>query len=331
MKKEKISSAEEEFALWKAQHERLQKMFTAQALSSRNYLRRRIDLLRDIERRYGNVSENGSRLAVTAISAERRLLENGLYKSKILRAVLNVFSVLKLFFTERRQLKGTDSVFSTGAADSRSSPDAPRVSAVSALSASRSKSASALDDHKISEGETAKVNMTFDKDQSGYSYKSYKVRHLTTDGGVKEHSFRIPDGMIVSSQQAYNLVCGRSCQTRDGSWLSLDINDKDKNGNYPLKVYGKDHGFDLSEALKGEPIKETKDEVDRRRLISDLQKGEPVSATYLQNGKEKTISLEASPKMKTVRKLGVNERMAKNKKTAKVVKMHRGKSSNMRG
>jgi uncharacterized protein (UPF0332 family) len=328
MKKGK-ENPEDEFVKWKAQHERLQHLFSAEALSSKVYLRRRIDSLKEIERNFRNVSETGSRLALKAISAERRLLENRLYKSRILRIFAGLFFAVKSLVTESRQRLASTPVIAT--AMPRRMNTTAGIDAPTARLLSAARSNSAVKTYKISDDEIAKVDMTFAKDQSGYSYKNYMVRHPTADGGIKEHSFRIPDGMIVSSRQAYNLVCGRACQTNDGSWLSLDINDKDRNGNYPLKVYGKDHGFDVSDALKGQPIKELKDEVDRRRIISDLQKGEPVSATYMQNGKRKTITLEANPKIKSVRKIGVNERPLRQKKSAKVININRANAPKLRG
>ena len=84
------------------------------------------------------------------------------------------------------------------------------------------------------------------------------------------------------------------------AWLQLDFKTIDKNGNFEVKKFHQNYGFDLEKTLAKHPIKELANEVDKGRLIESLQRGNRQSATMQHEGKEQNIFIEAAPQFKSI-------------------------------
>ena len=112
----------------------------------------------------------------------------------------------------------------------------------------------------------------------------------------------------ISLKEAYNLMNGRSVQKdlvnkqdkKYTAWVQLDFKSIDKNGNYEMKKFHQNYGFDLEQTLAKFPIKEMLNEVERTRLTESLQRGNRQSVTMQQDGKEQKIYIEASPQFKSL-------------------------------
>ncbi len=84
------------------------------------------------------------------------------------------------------------------------------------------------------------------------------------------------------------------------AWLQLDFKTIDKNGNFEVKKFHQNYGFDLEKTLAKHPIKELAYEVDKGRLIESLQRGNRQSSTIQHEGKEQKIFIEAAPQFKSI-------------------------------
>jgi hypothetical protein len=84
------------------------------------------------------------------------------------------------------------------------------------------------------------------------------------------------------------------------AWVQMDLKETDKNGNYLLKHYHQNYGFDLVKELAKHPIKEIANEQDKSRLIESLQRGNRQAVTFLKEGSEQRIFIEANPKFKSI-------------------------------
>ncbi len=123
-----------------------------------------------------------------------------------------------------------------------------------------------------------------------------------------EQSFYINKENNITLKEAYNLMNGRSINkdltNKEGqvynAWMQMDFKETDKNGNYQLKHYHTNYGFDLEKELGKHTIKELNNAQDKSRLIESLNKGNRQSATFLKDGNEQKVFIEANPKFKSL-------------------------------
>lgn len=109
-------------------------------------------------------------------------------------------------------------------------------------------------------------------------------------------------------KEAYNLMSGRAIykgvSPKEGekyhAWLQFNFQETDPNGNYKIKMYHQNYGFDLQSVLKKHPIKELNNEPDSKRLIESLERGNRQQVTITIDGEEKKFFIEAAPKFKSL-------------------------------
>lgn len=123
-----------------------------------------------------------------------------------------------------------------------------------------------------------------------------------------KQTFYIGKKNNITLKEGYNLMSGRAVNkdlaSREGqiynAWLQMDFKETDKNGNYPLKQFHQNYGFDLEKVLAKHPIKELANEQEKTKLIESLQKGNRQAVTFLQDGTEQRMFIEANPRFKSV-------------------------------
>ncbi|SDW13471.1 hypothetical protein SAMN05444410_101314 [Hydrobacter penzbergensis] len=156
-----------------------------------------------------------------------------------------------------------------------------------------------------------KASLHFKKsDQTDmYFFNRYQVS-LTPEGSKDrmEQTFYINKEGSITLKEAYNLMNGRAVNkdltNKEGqvynAWMQMDFKQTDNNGNYKLKQYHQNYGYDLVSALEKHPIKELTNEQDKTRLVESLHKGNRQSVTFVQNGTEQKHFIEANPQFKTI-------------------------------
>lgn len=142
-----------------------------------------------------------------------------------------------------------------------------------------------------------------------YFFNRYQVSLTPEQSKDKmEQTFYINKEGSITLKEAYNLMNGRSINkdltNKEGqvynAWMQMDFKQTDNNGNYKLKQFHQNYGYDLMTALEKHPIKELINEQDKTRLVESLQKGNRQSATFVQNGSEQKHFIEANPQFKTI-------------------------------
>jgi hypothetical protein len=142
-----------------------------------------------------------------------------------------------------------------------------------------------------------------------------------------KQTFHIGYDNNITLKEGYNLLSGRSVHKEmaklvdtsdDGSkrleakgekynaWLKMDLTDKDQSGNFKIKQYHQNYGFDLESALSKYPIKELGSADEKSRLIESLQKGNRQSVSFIIDGKEEKRFIEAAPQFKSVNQYDAN-------------------------
>jgi hypothetical protein len=125
---------------------------------------------------------------------------------------------------------------------------------------------------------------------------------------MMEQTFYINKGNNITLKEAYNLMSGRAINkdltNKEGqvynAWMQMDFKETDKNGNYQLKHFHTNYGFDLEKELAKHPIKELTNEQEKVKLIESLQKGNRQAVTFSKDGNEQRIFIEANPRFKSL-------------------------------
>ena len=159
---------------------------------------------------------------------------------------------------------------------------------------------------------TDKVSSTLhfrkSEEKDMYYFNKYELSLQKGDNETSQF-FHVGKDNTFTHKEAYNLLDGRAVNknmvNKEGdeynSWIKLDFNDADANGNFKMKHFHENYGYDVVEALSKHDIKELRDSTDKERLISSLKKGNRQSVTFFRDGEERKGFVEANPKYKSVK------------------------------
>lgn len=155
----------------------------------------------------------------------------------------------------------------------------------------------------------ATLNFSQSKQSDMYFFNSYQVNvQKENNAETMEQTFYINKGNKITLKEAYNLMEGRSVNkdltNKDGqvynTWVEMDFKQSDNNGNFKLKHYHENYGYDLEAVLSKHPIRELGNEEYKSNLMDSLKKGNLQSATFQVNGAEQKQYIEANPQFKTI-------------------------------
>lgn len=168
-------------------------------------------------------------------------------------------------------------------------------------------------DHQANFGDDkvdAKLHFRKSEMTDMYFFNKYDLS-LTKSGqedpAIKQ-TFYIGKDNNVTLKEGYNLLDGRAVnkdlvnkeQEKYNAWVQLDFKETDNQGNFKLKQFHENYGFDLKETLQKHQIKELKDPDDQSRLMVSLKKGNRQSVTFISEGNEQKRFVEANPQFKNL-------------------------------
>lgn len=155
----------------------------------------------------------------------------------------------------------------------------------------------------------ATLNFSQSKQSDMYFFNSYQVNvQKENSSETMEQTFYINKGNNITLKEGYNLMEGRSVNkdltNKEGqvynAWVQMDFKQSDNNGNFKLKHYHENYGYDLEAVLSKHPIRELGNEEYKSNLMDSLKKGNLQSATFQINGAEQKQYIEANPQFKTI-------------------------------
>lgn len=167
--------------------------------------------------------------------------------------------------------------------------------------------------HQVQYGrDTASASLNFRKsEESGmYFFNNYslEVEKGNHSESLKQ-TFYINKGEDnITLKEAYNLLQGRAIHKeltnkegeKYGAWVQLDFKNADENGNFIVKKFHQNYGYDLAATLEKHPIKELIDPEERKRLLESLERGNRQSVTITSANGEKKLFIEAVPQFKSI-------------------------------
>src|ERR1022692_353213 len=145
-------------------------------------------------------------------------------------------------------------------------------------------------------------------EQSDFFFFNKYLLSLTKEGQKDPLQQTFYTDKSITLKEGYNLLDGRAVHktltTKDdlkyNAWVQLDFKNINKSGNYEMKQYHQNYGFDLEKTLAKYPIRELSNEQFKESLIKSLQRGNLQSATFLLNGQEKKLFITPSLSFKTI-------------------------------
>ena len=140
-----------------------------------------------------------------------------------------------------------------------------------------------------------------------YFFNRYDAK-LTTEAGSQNQMFYIQKGNGVTMKEAYNLLSGRAVNkdlvNKEGqfynAWMQVNFKENETNGNFKIRQYHQNYGFDLEKSLAAHPIKELTNEQSKERLMESLQRGNRQAVTFVKEGVEQKHFIEANPQFKSI-------------------------------
>jgi len=140
-----------------------------------------------------------------------------------------------------------------------------------------------------------------------YFFNTYQVS-LEKGAESLTQTFYINKGNNITLKEAYNLMSGRAVNkdltSKEGqvynTWLQMDFKESDEKGNFKLKQYHQNYGYDLEAALSKWPIKELGNGEQKAQLLDSLKKGNLQAVTFQNEDGDQKLLVEANPQFKTV-------------------------------
>ena len=128
------------------------------------------------------------------------------------------------------------------------------------------------------------------------------------EADAMQQTFYINKESNITLKEGYNLMSGRAVNkdltTKEGekynAWVQMDFKETDNNGNFKMKQFHQNYGYNLEQALAKLPIKELATDTDKAALMQSLEKGNRQSVTFVQEGKEQRHFIEANPQYKNI-------------------------------
>jgi len=121
-------------------------------------------------------------------------------------------------------------------------------------------------------------------------------------------TFYVNKGKGVTLKEAYNLLQGRAVNKdltnaegqKYNAWIQLNFEEKDGTGNYKVRQYRQQYGYDLEKTLEKYPILELNNEELKANLLRSLKRGNMHPVSFGKIAKVEKMLIEANPQFKTI-------------------------------
>ncbi len=299
----RIDRIEKELRLDIENEERMKRLFSAEILGSRSYLLNRLHRLEDIYARYKFTTKPDEQITLQLLLIKKKGVEKLLYPNSVSR-------VLRSFWGRFKEEKTAKSIIKSDMETEGRLHETIKAMGFSVDGKAIHKQLTEASDHfqvnssfYMNDNDRMDYCLRFEKDENGH-FQLEKFEAVLTDeksGSSRKQTFSVTEGNITANK-AYNLLAGRSVHQEiiddkgniRRSWIKLDLNDKDAEGNHKVKRFLPDYGFDLEKSLQALNLKELRLPESREPLIAALKNGERKEVSISADGNEKRIFIEVN-------------------------------------
>ena len=298
-----INRVEAELNQWRSREERFSKLFSFSLSSNRVLLKEKLEYYERIAAKYKGTQNLEEQFALKMLRQERNRIEKQLYPNLFIRLLRRLLvAPVKEQIVIRHDNRKTEEnsqalhqqVQRAGFPDLSAKIDEQIKQGQQQFSIPVS--------YYINDKERLDHQVSFVKDQSGlYQFEGYKttLHNESKPDERRQQYFSMHNGYNVNTTEAYNLLSGR-CIQNGGTWMQLDFNDKDAQGNFRVKQFHSDYGYDLDKVLQQLPLKELLNKGEADKLQEALKNGNRISVSFVKDGNEQRFYIEANPQFKSV-------------------------------
>lgn len=298
-----VNRVEADLDQWRSREERFSKLFSFSLSSNRALLKEKLEYYERIAAKYKGTQNLDERFALKMLRQERNRIEKQLYPSLLIRLLrrLLVAPVKEqiIIRQDNRKMEQNSQalhqqVQRAGFPDLSAKIDEQIKQGHQQFSVPVS--------YYLNDKERLDHQLSFVKDQSGsYQFEGYRtaLHNESKPDEKRQQYFSMHNGYNVNPAEAYNLLSGRCIQS-GGTWMQLDFNDKDPNGNFRIKQFHSDYGYDLEKVLQQLPLKELLNNGEADKLQEGLKNGNRMSVSFVKDGNEQRFYIEANPQFKSV-------------------------------
>lgn len=112
----------------------------------------------------------------------------------------------------------------------------------------------------------------------------------------------------ITPKEGYNLIQGRAVYkemtgkegNKYNAWVQLNFKETDQYGNFKMKQFHDNYGFDLKATLEKYQVKELPSSENLLSLMESLKRGNREAVTIAKDGSEQKVFIEASPRFKSL-------------------------------
>jgi hypothetical protein len=298
-----VNRVEMELNQWRSREERFSKLFSFSLSNNRSLLKEKLNHYERIGTKYKDTKILEERLALQMLKQEKSKILKQLYPNLLVRLIrklviaplIDQIAVRKDAKEEQKNNQSLqEQVQRIGFRDLSNQIEQQIKQGHEQFTIPSS--------YYVNEKERLSHELSFVKGQSGqYQFEGYKTS-LHNESKPEENRsqyFKVQYGNFVDTTQAYNLLAGRAIQ-KNGSWIQLDLNDKDAGSNHRIKEFHSGYGYDLEKAVQQLPLKELSSKIEADKLKDDLKQGNRLPVTLIKNGNEHRFYIEANPQFKSV-------------------------------
>ncbi|MBN9349263.1 MAG: hypothetical protein J0H55_01140 [Chitinophagaceae bacterium] len=298
-----INRVETDLNQWRSREERFSKLFSFSLSSNKALLKEKLQYYDRIAAKYKGTQDMDERFALRMLQQERSKIEKQLYPNPVIRLLR---SLLVVPVKEQAVIKQNNRKTEQ---NSQSLHQQVRRAGFTNLAAKIDEQIkqgqqqfSLPVSYYINDKERLNHQLSFVKDQSGtYHFEGYKTNlyNESKPNEQREQYFSAKNGYEINTTESYNLLAGRAIK-KNATWMQLDFNDKDANGNFRMKEFHSGYGYNLQKILQQLPLKELLNESEANKLHDALKNGNRVAVSFIKNGNEQRYYIEANPQFKSV-------------------------------
>lgn len=302
MNEQLLNRVEMELSQLQTREARLRKLFPSEVLKDNSLITEKVKYYQYILLKYKDTKNTDELFILRVINKERIKLTKELYPNiirQIFHKLINLLVINKIKaqnYSKEIQKKSQylkESLMKIGFKDA--------FSKIEPLMSSGQMKFTVPISRYINEKERIEQELSFVKDVNGYyKFEGYKaiLHNEQRPSESRQHFFKADDNTFTATE-SYNLLAGRALE-KQGNWVQFDLNDKDAAGNYRLKEFHADYGYDLEKVISNLPLKELNNAAENEELINRLKQGSLEQVTILKNDVEQNFYIEANPHFKSV-------------------------------
>lgn len=274
---------------------RFEKLFGANELESRAFKKEELRRTQEIlSAKFKNLN-NEERLSRKSVRQDVRDLKKELYPHPLSRLFVNASEWVKKLITE----KSSNSLDSNSLKTAYENLDKMGYGNLKSEVAEKLKSGLREFDLKIfalsKSGTIINNTLNFSINENKIELMEI-VSKCEGDHAKKPISIK-QNSEFLTTDQIASLSKGKVIKVND-AWQMLDFNDRDKDGNVPLKKMVIPE-FDILEKLKELPLKKFSEQ-QKREITTALEKGEKVNVNFISQGQKKEYFLEVNPLLRKI-------------------------------